>query len=485
MGMIVLGSFRIRFGDAILLGSLAVLASVMAAPSVYCAEEYVYYGVVPGRIHYAKPKAAHAGMSQYDPSSGWEIDPGSVASIGLVSIVASRDETHVEVCTLPDKMVASSAELGAMEKLFVSLPNGSIFKVVSNHLVSVMLLGGNVGGKELNPDADEGPVPTTFFTAADGGYVGEEFVFVASQALTGSPYRILALEDAEVTITREDDSMQSFRLGANTYKELQLAAFRAYKVESTGHIMIQSGGPGSYSFFVPSVDGGFKGKRFYSVSTEVWSVAWPHDYGFRISAAADTEVTVWDVKYKRKALEVEVKGGTGVSMKPKGEVIFVESDEAVTLEFMHNGTVETDFTYGAGVAYMGVRANEETSFFLPTNSSNEAYVFAQEDTLVRIDDVPMTIMADSYLVFTVPGTHRIQADKNVAVQVVHWALVPECQGIDSFGVVIPCVQKVSMVPPVTLTPLAGEGFPTTYAVMGLAVAAAGATTILLVMRRRK
>jgi len=178
----------------------------------------------------------------------------------LISLVAPQDDTNVKVYTLEDDTWAFHAELNLnmMEKRFISFPNGTIFKVGSNHLVSAMLLGEG----DPNISKGSGPTPATFYASMDGCYVGKEFVFVASQWVFGSPYTMLALEDAEVTVTREDDVKTSFTLKANAYKELQLEPFSAYRVESTGNIMIQSGGPGDQytarrSFFVPTAKGGF------------------------------------------------------------------------------------------------------------------------------------------------------------------------------------------------------------------------------------
>ena len=103
----------------------------------------------------------------------------------------------------------------------------------------------------------EGPIPCTFFTSADGNYVGKKFVFVACQAVGGESYRILALENAEVTVTREDGTEKSFSLQANAYEDVMLLALKSYEIESTGNIMVLSGDPTlRRSFFVPSVQGG-------------------------------------------------------------------------------------------------------------------------------------------------------------------------------------------------------------------------------------
>jgi len=58
-----------------------------------------------------------------------------------------------------------------LEKVFVSLPNGTFFEIVSSKPLSVMLLGGRL--------LEEGQLWTSiFYTSLDGGYVGKEFVFM-------------------------------------------------------------------------------------------------------------------------------------------------------------------------------------------------------------------------------------------------------------------------------------------------------------------
>ncbi|MDH5440263.1 MAG: hypothetical protein OEY31_06635 [Candidatus Bathyarchaeota archaeon] len=463
-----------------------VLSSLLGTSFVHCSEEYVYYGVIPDRIHHAEPREESGGV--INMTAGFEINPDSVASYALISLVAAKDNTNVKVYTLEDDTWSSEAELNLnmMEKRFISLPNGTTFRIESNHLASVMLIGEG----DPNISKGSGPIPATFYASMDGCYVGREFVFVASQWVFGSPYTILALGDAEVSVTREDDVRTSFKLQANTYKELRLEPFSAYRVESTGNIMIQSGGPGDQytarrSFFVPTAKGGFLGEVFYSISTTDWDPT--EDYGFRISTLEDAKVSIWDVQSKLKIQESEVEGGSGVIVKPKAHEIMMESDKPVTFSFVHNGSLEMThgWGYGAGVTYLGLKPNEEALIYLPLKSRVEAYIFAYEDTLVKIDGIPMPIKADSFLLLTLPGNRRIIPDKNVVIQVIHWPLIPPIQGIASFGVVVPCIQTVDLVPDVELTSLeAGEGFPTTYVIVGVAAVIAMTASALVAMRRR-
>ena len=453
--------------------------SMMDLP-VSGSEEYVYYVAVPARIYQYDP-VENRGWGIVNFSAGWEMDYNSFALSALLTVVALYDDTSVKVCSMKDGVLVSEAELDAMGKHFTLLPNGSVFKIVSDHLISAMLLGKGAG---MSQGDVEGPIPSTFFTSADGNYAGKRFVFVACQAVGGESYRILALENAEVTVTREDGTEKSFSLQANAYEDIMLLALKSYEIESTGNIMVQSGDPTlRRSFFVPSVRGGFLGTVFYSKSTDNWDRT--EDYGFKVCALEGATVSIWDLVTMNKLESLEVQEGGGATLKPKAAQILMQSDKPVTVSFVHNGSLESnrDWGYGAGVTYFSVKPNEEVMFFLPTNSSVEAYMFAYESAEVTIDGTSQTLEADSYFLFTFPGTHRITSDRNLVVQLIHVPLIPSNQGIESFGVAIPCVQTVNLPTDVALTPLE-EAFPIIYVVIGAGVAVLALFVGVVLVKRR-
>ncbi len=477
------GKNRLLFDRAAHLFSVVLLlASCLVSTSLDgSVEQYTYYGVVPAKIHRMELDDMN------NLSSGWLLVNGTEGSSGLVAIIASEGNTNVQVYSLPDGRLVSQANLNSMEKHYALFPNGSIFKVTSDRVVSVALLSGGIPAS----NASEGPLPSTYYTATDGAYVGRKFVFIASQ-LGGTPYIIFALENSRVTVTGEDGSQNVYTLQPNSFQRLMLKPFRAYKVESTGAIMIQCGAIGGRydarrSYAVPSAEGGFVGKVFYSGSTTDWDSV--EGYGFQISATSDAKVSVWNLETKQKLEEVAVKGGGSIGVKPKAEAFIMQSDKPVTVTFIHNGSIrrlllEMYGAYGSGVAYIGVKANEETAFFLPTESNVEAYVFASELTKVTIDDVSRPIQPHTYFALTHPGSHKIVTDKNVIIQVLHWPSTPPNQGIQFGGSVIPSVQTVNVVPQVTLTPL-GEGFPWLYVAIGAAAAVAAAVGYMVVRGRAK
>ncbi len=60
-------------------------------------------------------------------------------------------------------------------------------------------------------------------------------------------------------IDGEDGRKQVFKLEANGFKRLALKPFTAYRVESTGNIMVYSGWVTPRTYFIPAAEGGFFG----------------------------------------------------------------------------------------------------------------------------------------------------------------------------------------------------------------------------------
>ena len=472
--------------------ALLISVSLLGTSLVGCADEYVYYGVVPARIYYYMP--AHVLHGAADLTAGWIIEERTIRSSGILAIVAYTDNTNVKVFNLKDGSVISSTPLNRMQKHYDLLPNASMVKVVSDHRVSVMLLCGIIGDGLPNATTIEGPGENTFLTSTDGTYVGKEYIFIASQGLINMPYSIIALEDAQITIYKDDGSTEtSFTLKANEFKVFRLSAFKAYRVTSTGNIMLEEGCPGERSFYVPSTQGGFVGTVFYVRTSEgqrgdKYLYDPIEEHGFTIMALEDAKVTMWDVEYKKPEAEWNIKAGDSVSMiRPAAREIMIESDKPITVAFLHNGGIRTANGYllGSGITCMGIRPNEDTMVHLPTNSSNQAYIFAYEDTTVNVDDVPITIKRDQYFIMTMPGDHKIRSDKNVVLQLIHRPLIPPEQGIGYFGFEVSCIQDVNLTPTVTLTPLTSEGgFPTTYIIIGAVAAVAVAVAGFIAMKRR-
>jgi len=258
--------------------------------------------------------------------------------------------------------------------------------------------------------------------------------------------------------------------------------------------VLERGATEIHCFFVPCVEGGFVGKVFYTLSANVWDYL--RDYGFRISAVEDAEVTVYSLETKEVLNEFTIQSGSGVGFMPVAPSISVQSDNPITLQYVHNGSIDqmapyaggstsvgTYSGYGVGLTFIGIRPNQETVLYFPIDEHNEAYFFALETTQLTIDGITRTVEADSYFRFPQPGTHRIVSDKSIVMQLNHWPLEPPNQGLQFSGAVIPCVQTVDIDIDVTLTPI-GEAFPMTYIIIGAAAAAVAAVVGFFVMRSR-
>ena len=483
--------------------SVAVIATLLLCNSllafspvtiskVSAQEGYTYYGYIPAKIYRYNLTIGN------DPNSGWRLAANATTKV-LIAVVGMKDNTHVKIYDQSNDTLVSDTTLNSMQKHYVLLPNGTFFKVETSKMACVMLINYANWTRLINNNETMSPAPATFYQSTNGAYVGKEFYLISSQThgnvQYSIQYAIFALEKSTVTVTREDGDEHQYVIDANGWKELMFDCFKAYKIVSTGNIMIQSGRPPDIwgyarTFYVPAtVGGGFVGETFYSWSTTSWD--WTENYGFRVSATQDTKVKVYSLETKQQILTANVVGGSGWGFKPQAPAFVVQSDHPVLLEYMHNGSLAnangqngTYDAYGSGVGFFGVKPNEDTPFWLSAPDSYvEAYIFASEDTEITIDDYTYSIKADSYHLLTQPGTHVIRSNKNVVVETLNWPNTPEYQGLQTWdGTQVLCVQTVGSVTDVTLAPL--ESFPLLYVIIGAAVAAIAVIVAFLFMRGR-
>jgi hypothetical protein len=262
--------------------------------------------------------------------------------------------------------------------------------------------------------------------------------------------------------------------------------------------MIQSGtipGKGSgdtMCFAVPAAEGGFVGTTFYtrSLKSQEWGWDPEKDYGFRIMATEDTEVKVFDLETQQLLKELTVFGGSGTAIQVEAEAIGVQSNNPITLSFVHNGSIEQGPTggggryagYANGVMFISIQPNEDTMIHIPTEAYFDAFFFAREETQIMIDDFTTTMQADSPYSYNMPGTHLVRTNNNVILQINLWPSEPEYQGLWFRGTVIPCIETVNNNPEVTLTPFGG-GFPITYIIIGAGVATVAVVAFFLMRGR--
>jgi hypothetical protein len=454
------------------LASLFLLAlSFFGFSYVRCAGEYTYYGYVPKRIWHSEE---YGGV--------FTIEPLTVADSALLAVVACQDSTEVRVYTIPDKELVKEAKLDSMGKLFVEFPNGTFFKVEADKPVSVVLLGGNVGGKKMDPSLpglDTQQIPNSFYTSVEGGFVGKDFIFMASQGLTDVAYRVVALEDSEVNVVDEEDStVRTFELSANEFEELSLSSFKAYRMTSTGRMMVHTISLGS----IPSVEGGYTGRRFFSACITSYSPSRSAaPYGFQISAMEDTMVTVYDVEFRRKIEELTVPGGKNVTVRPQAREIFIEADKPIAVIYINY----EQSLWGRGLTFTALAAGEKAQVYVPVGPTvQESYIFTREETVVTIDMAPLNLPADSIFPLQ-DGLHEIMADKNILIQVTHWADQP-LQAIRDFGAVIPAVETVNVREEVELEPIVTEEsnmYNVLYVLLAAAAVAAVVSYVLKVRRK--
>ncbi len=473
----------------LLIGIFSLIFYTANVSEVYAQDEYNYFGYVPPKMYQYNLTRG----SEID--SGWRLDTNStgtagITRAGLVAVVGIENDTHVQIYSLDNGSLVKEGTINSMQKFYAVFRNGTFFKVVTDKLANVYLL--NYGSIPAW-NATSGPLPETFYQDVNGAYVGKEFILLGCGSDYDIDIAIFALENAEVTVTRNDSIQEEYTIAVNAFQTIMVDPFRTYRIESTGYIMIQSGRPtdiwgDARSFFLPAAEGGFVGTTFYSWSQPNWDAV--ESYGFRASSTQDAKVTVWNLETKQILYTLNVQAGSGVSFQPSANAITVQSDKSVTLEYLHNGSLANSLgkngtfdAYGSGVAFLGVKIYEATPFFLPEDSTVEAYIFASEDTDITLDGFDWTIPAGTYYSLSIPGTHIITADKNVVIETLNWPSTPPYQGLAYNGAQIPSVQTVDVTVNVTLIPL-GESFPIMYVAAGAAAAVVAIIVAFVFMRGR-
>jgi len=437
-------------------------------------EEHVYYGYIPREMW---------GVAWLSGLEEFRFDPATVVTRGHVVVVGNHDGTRVRVYTLPYGRLVEDTVLNKLQKVTVTLPNGTLFKVSASQPATVILMAGR-GMERGEADA------SIFFTAVDGRYVGKEFVFIAVQGKTGLPFRVYALEDSDVTITDVNGTkVQEFRVPANGYKELSFESLQTYRLTSTGNVILKSGALGTC--FYPAVEGGFVGKLFYGSSgpDEEWPEwAPPH---FVMTGLTASKIEIVDLGFKREYGEADLAAGSNVSRQLKLSHMVVQSEQPIVL-----------LMESSGVGFLGLRAGQEAYVDIPTDepypgevphisqvgSKGEAYLFAYKETTVTIDDVRIRLSPDQVEPLT-PGFHRISATENILIQLTNWPaqvyspLTHSETRLANLAACIPSIQAVSLANTgLNLKPVVASELPWVYIVVASIVVVLVA---LMLLRRRK
>jgi len=454
--------------------SLTVISSIplgLEATRVRAASagSQTYYGHVPSLILVRdNPWAAQ-------PTG---LDPRSVQLSARLVLTASGDETRASAFLLPEGRLLGEFALNSMERVELSLPNGSFFKVVSNRPLSVVLTGG--------VEVGESSGVSTFQTSVEGGYVGKEFVFLALESKYPSrgranllPQKVYALEESDVTIWDKNGTRRAeFRLLANGLKELSLTPDRVYRLEATGNVMVQTfaiGEFGSKSCFYPAVEGGFLGRLFYGSGYVPEAAGVPPKRGFVASSPGRPTLRMANLEFQRPYEEFPMNDSW--AFLPSRELslshLLLEAETPILLYFKS----DENSTDGGGVAVGGLKAGQVAYVYVPPG---ESYLFAAEETVVTLDDVEFRVPADGIL--TIPeGVHKLSASGNVLLEVVNEAW----NGLSTFGVTLPSIESLSIQNEgLRLRKVGEEGLPWTYIVAGVAAVALVVVVSLMARRRR-
>jgi len=484
--MALIGLLVVLLGSPLLVASHSALVSgtglVWASPE---AEEYTYYGWVPSRM-YRNLTRQTPGYA-LPPGRDWVISSDSVRDRALLAIVGGYDDTAVAVYQLPTQRLVKEFTVNRFEKAEVRLPNGTFFKVVSTRPAVVMLLGG-IGLDGAGPSQEGGsdqPGISTFLTSLDGSYVGREFIFMAVEInfsgflTTAFPQRVFALEESQVTIwDAEARKVTEFKLPLNGVKELSLPAFRVYRLESTGHVMLQTfhiGERAARTCAYPTPTGGFLGTTFYGSGAPLglYVQGWLNYLGeraFLVTTTEDTSLTLIDLPH-RKVLFTEAVTAGNKSFQIDASQAVIQVGNPSLLMFK-SGDVE------GGLTFTGLRGGQTAQLLMPRG---ESYLFTAEETDVTVDDVRLSLRADSVLPLTL-GLRRISASKNVVIEVMN--LDPD-QGLGMFGACIPSTQSLGLTSEgLKLKPVIEEQTPILYYALALIPILAVAAALALRKRRR-
>jgi len=478
-----------RVTQALLLSALAasLLLPGWVSPLAASAEdEHVYYGYVPREI-WAVEGETRGGEDWLS----YRIDPESVRTYASVSIIGNQDGTRATVYTLLDRNLVREVTVDKMEEAVVSLPNGSFFKVVTDKPATVILMGG--AGMERGE-----AYTTSWCPSVGGGYVGKEFIFKAlqatAQAETGLPYRVFALEAADVTVTDANGSTVSeFHLDPNEVKGLSFTPLGVYRLSATGNVMLQAfyigwGLTPQGASFYPAVEGGFIGRKFYGCGFKpelVGSPFIPPEY--IVTGVSESKLTVYDLEFKREQASARTEAGGRFATDIPVIYLVLESDQPVM--FMLRSM---------GMAFGGLKAGQNAYVYVPTagNFTGEAYLFAYKETAVTVDDTPSRLRADETLSLT-PGLHKISTTENVVIEVLNWAAPtgyhysyigqpPMSMRIAAFGQYLPSVQAMSITNEgVRVEPVVGGGLPLTYIAAVVGVAAVIVLLVFVLRRGRR
>ncbi|MEM3046358.1 MAG: hypothetical protein QW057_04655 [Candidatus Bathyarchaeia archaeon] len=387
--------------------------SIVQPVRVAAAPLYEYYGYAPPSNFSGLDADPGAGPNfRY----GWVINQSTgyfIKDYGQVDngtcylfVIGYNDSTNVQVwdITRPEPVLRESFQVNRMgvvnktaraDNVYnTTIPSKTYFKVVADKPVAVMVGGGwNFGyGFDL------------FYPSTDGGYVGQEFIFMAiynrgrgERPAPGGT--IFALEDAKVTVYDNKSAVYWEReMKANTSRTVAFLSGAVYRVVSTGRIMVATWSQWTVKA-VPAPLGGFRGTYFF-----VYQDAGPHTTVERVAMIIVNQEKASHVKVVDTTNDQTM---TEKDLSPHG-VWFLTSQEAdfmnkpVMVKSTNDVVVLSGTTYSMNptptnmfpdVTVVGVRANTPTTLYV----ISKAVAFSPRATArVSIGAVTLTIPQGRY-----------------------------------------------------------------------------------------
>lgn len=455
-----------------------LLSSILPSPLGSYAKgemnnEYIYFGFVPSKIYIYRPEKIVGGEIL---GREFYLDERSVRTEAELTILGNHNETNVKIFLFPGPSLKEDFWVNRLEKRVFKIQNGSFFKIVSSKPVTVVLAGGE--GVEVGNDA-----VSTFWTSTDGGFIGKEFIFQAIQGKVGSSYYLYALEDCEVKLLSENGvEAAKYSLKAGDVKNLlEVTQFKTYRIASTGMVMLQSFS-GSRSVFFPSLEGGFVGKTFVGRAEAKPGEVWQEWQFLVVNPLKDTKVKIMDLEYKRPYDEFEVPSGNNYSLKIKPSLIFVESDNPITVMHLSYGHPFKSNYIGGGLVCLVIKAGQTAPLYVPEES--EAYLFVAEETIIDLDGARLRLEEDE-LIQLQPGFHLLSSNKNSLLMMAHRPLLPPNQGLYSFGICIPPIQSANLEYSVKLNLTSSPEIPWMLIIVGALGTSILAAFLWLALRKRR
>jgi len=372
----------------------------------------------------------------------------------------------------------------------------TFFRVVCDKPVAVLMSSGNlmetgvsVGGQNI------------FYPSTDGGFAGNEFVFVAIPATSltareGLDHAVFAVEDSTIQLRdRDDEILRTLNIAANSSKRLELFSNKVYRITSTGRIMISSWTMWSFTI-CPSPMGGYCGRVFLLSPDQ--RATYGSAVVLIVSQENPVEVDIYDLSSGSLLIEKSLQSREMWFINREvadleGVRLMVQSDEDVVV---YAGSTlvpeETSYSPGQianGIAFLTVVANRPTTIF----SVSDAYVFSPNGNAeLRINGLTITVPRGSYknlptgsIAVTSNETVIVQSISNVNYVQHPWtSTLFEYAGIRNFATyLLPSNRLEVTYPPPKQGERGSDGAPSVYMILAIAVVCGCAGLVVLLRRK--